>query len=70
MFVVACEIGFETPPLGINLFVASEIAETTIEKISRQAIPFVIAESAVLVLISLVPRISLALPRVLGLIRG
>jgi C4-dicarboxylate transporter DctM subunit len=69
MFVVACEIGFETPPLGINLFVASEIAETTIEKISRQALPFVLAEATVLVLISLIPQISLALPKMMGLIR-
>lgn len=70
MFVVACEIGFETPPLGINLFVASEIAETSIEKISRQSIPFVLAEGTVLILISLVPEISLFIPRMIGLISG
>ncbi|MDR1932551.1 MAG: TRAP transporter large permease [Spirochaetales bacterium] len=68
MFVIGCEIGFETPPLGINLFVASELAGTTIEKISREALPFVLAESTVLVLVSLIPELSLFLPRLMGLI--
>ncbi|MFA6505778.1 MAG: TRAP transporter large permease [Treponemataceae bacterium] len=67
MFVVACEIGFETPPLGINLFVASEIAGTSIERISKEAIPFIIAESTALIIISLIPQISLVVPRLMGL---
>jgi len=66
MFVVACEIGFETPPLGINLFVASEISGASIEKISKEAALFVTAEAAALVLVSLIPSISLFIPRVLG----
>jgi C4-dicarboxylate transporter DctM subunit len=68
MFVIGCEIGFETPPLGINLFVASELAGVSIEKISREALPFVLAESTVLVLVSLIPELSLFLPRLMGLI--
>jgi C4-dicarboxylate transporter DctM subunit len=67
MFVIGCEIGFETPPLGINLFVASDLAETTIEAITKDCLPFVLAESAVLVLVSLIPEISLFLPRLMGL---
>jgi C4-dicarboxylate transporter DctM subunit len=67
MFVIGCEIGFETPPLGINLFVASELAGTTIEKISKEALPFVVAEGLVLVLVSLIPEVSLFLPRLMGL---
>jgi C4-dicarboxylate transporter DctM subunit len=66
MFVIACEIGFETPPLGINLFVASEISGASIEKISKEAALFVMAESAALVLVSLIPSISLFIPRLLG----
>ncbi len=69
MFVIACEIGFETPPLGINLFVASEIAGTTIERISKESIIFIIAESMVLVMVSLIPQISLFVPRLMGLIK-
>jgi C4-dicarboxylate transporter DctM subunit len=69
MFVVGCEIGFETPPLGINLFVASELAGTTIEKITKQALPFILAETTVLVLISVIPELTLFLPRLMGLMK-
>jgi C4-dicarboxylate transporter DctM subunit len=64
--VIACEIGFETPPLGINLFVASEISGTSIEKISKEAAVFVMAEAAALVLVSLIPSVSLFIPRIFG----
>ncbi len=68
MFTIACEIGYETPPLGVNLFVASELAETTIEGISREAVVLALAEIAALVLVSLIPEISLFLPKLLGMI--
>lgn len=69
MFVIACEIGYSTPPLGVNLFVASEIGETTIEKVSWASLPFIGAEIAVLLLVAFVPQLSLALPELMGLIR-
>ncbi|PKH59432.1 TRAP transporter large permease [Halomonas sp. Choline-3u-9] len=69
MFVIACEIGYSTPPLGVNLFVASEIGETTIEKVSWASLPFIGAEMVVLLLVAFVPQFSLALPELLGLIR-
>ena len=68
MFVIACEIGFETPPLGVNLFVAGEIAGTSLENVSKQAIPFVVVETIALLIISFVPQLSLFLPRLVGLI--
>ena len=67
MFVIACEIGFETPPLGINLFVASEISHSSIESISKEALPFVAAESLALILVSLIPQITSVLPHILGM---
>ncbi len=66
MFAIACEIGYETPPLGVNLFVASELAGTSIEKISKEAVFLAGAEIIVLMIVSFVPEISLFLPRVLG----
>jgi len=65
MLVVACEIGFETPPLGVNLFVAGEIADTTIEDISKESLPFVLAEFAALVAVTFIPQLSLFLPSLL-----
>jgi C4-dicarboxylate transporter DctM subunit len=67
MFVIACEIGFETPPLGINLFVASEISDSSIEGISKEALIFVAAETFALILVSLVPWITSFLPNLLGM---
>lgn len=68
MFTIACEIGFETPPLGVNLFVASEISGSTIEEISKESLLLMLAEVAALFLVSFIPSISLFLPRLMGLI--
>lgn len=68
MFVIACEIGFQTPPLGVNLFVAGEIGNASLEEVSKGALPFVFTESAVMLLVAFVPQLSLWLPSVLGYI--
>jgi C4-dicarboxylate transporter DctM subunit len=66
ILVCCCEIGFETPPLGENLFIASGIANTTIEDISLKALPFSVVEISAVFLIAYVPAISLWLPELLG----
>ncbi len=66
VFVIACEIGYCTPPLGVNLFVASEISNTTVESVSKATIPFLAAEIFVMGLVAFVPELSLWLPRLLG----
>lgn len=69
MFVIACELGFQTPPLGVNLFVAGEIAGAKIEEVTQGVVPFVIAGTVVLLLVGFIPELSLWLPRELGYIR-
>lgn len=64
--VIAAEIGFETPPLGVNLFVAQEISGSSLEGISKKAILFAGAEITALILVTLLPQISLFLPKLLG----
>ena len=66
ILVVCCEIGFSTPPLGENLFIASSIAKTTIEEISVRALWFIATAVAVVVVLAFVPEITLWLPRTLG----
>ena len=39
LLVITSEIGFLTPPLGVNLFVAMGIANVSLEKISRAVVP-------------------------------
>jgi C4-dicarboxylate transporter DctM subunit len=66
VMVCCAEIGFQTPPLGENLFIASGISGSTIEKISIKAVPFAVVSTAAIFLIAYVPIISLSLPRWLG----
>lgn len=62
IMTVNLAIGFCTPPLGVNLFVASSISGVSIEKLSRGILPFFVGMVALLMLITYVPAISLALP--------
>jgi C4-dicarboxylate transporter, DctM subunit len=63
IFVVAGEIGFETPPIGATLYIAVPIAETTIEDISKSAIWFILAEIVGLAIIAVFPWLTLFLTR-------
>lgn len=58
-------IGMVTPPVAINLFVASGISGVPINKIAREALPFIFAFLIGLALIVLIPEISLWLPGIL-----
>jgi C4-dicarboxylate transporter DctM subunit len=62
VLVCCCEIGFATPPLGENMFIASGIARTTLEDISVNALPFVFVSILVVFLIAYVPSLTLWLP--------
>lgn len=66
VLVCCCEIGFQTPPLGENLFIASGIADVSIEEISLKAIPFSIVATISVFIIAYFPEISLWFPRLLG----
>ncbi len=55
VFVVGIAIGMITPPVAINLFVASGITGLPIEKIARSVIPYLIGLIAVFLVIVYVP---------------
>lgn len=59
-------IGLFTPPVGLNLYVASSISGASLGSMSRAIIPFVIASIVVLLLITYIPVISTFLPDLLG----
>jgi C4-dicarboxylate transporter DctM subunit len=65
LLVITSEIGFLTPPLGVNLFVAMGIANVTLEQISKAVWPYIVVLTLVTVLLTAVPEISLWLPRLL-----
>ncbi|MCG8485327.1 MAG: TRAP transporter large permease [Clostridia bacterium] len=62
MAVLNLMIGLTTPPVGVCLFVASNIGKISIAKITRAILPFLLVSLAVLMLVSFVPQISLFLP--------
>jgi C4-dicarboxylate transporter, DctM subunit len=66
--VVICtlSIGFMTPPLGENIFVASGIGGETVERITVRILPFVLVTSIAVFTIAFVPKISLWLPGLMG----
>ena len=61
IITVNLAVGFITPPYGINLFVASAISDESIEGISRDIMPFVLAMVACLLLLTFVPATSMGL---------
>ena len=62
LMVIACEVGFLTPPVGANLFVAARLTNLGIDRISVSVIPFVIVYVLVIVIISLFPDLVTFLP--------
>ena len=66
VMVCALGIGFQTPPLGENLFIASGISNISIEEISLRALPFAAINTVAIFIIAYVPELSLWLPRLLG----
>lgn len=59
-------IGLTTPPVGVCLFVASSVGKESIGSISKEVLPFLFVSLIVLAIVTLVPEISLFLPRLLG----
>ena len=58
--------GLAIMPMGLVLFVASSVSGERVETIARAILPFLAVEVAAIALITYVPAISLALPRLFG----
>ena len=66
MMAVNLSIGTLTPPVALNLYVAANLADISMERVSRAALPFVFALIVALLIITYIPSLSLWLPNVLG----
>jgi len=60
-------IGMITPPVGLDIFVASNISGVSLKEISIKVIPFLLASIVALILITYIPGISLWLPNLMGI---
>jgi C4-dicarboxylate transporter DctM subunit len=61
IFIVNLEIGYLTPPLGLNLFVASTVFDKSIIQVIRSVLPFTLLMLVALAVISYFPALSLVL---------
>lgn len=64
--VLNCGIGLLTPPVGAVLFIGSAVAKRPMEKVVKATLPFYLCMIIALLLISFIPDISLAIPKLLG----
>ena len=67
IFISALAIGQATPPVGVNLFTAANLIGGDLDSLAREAIPYVIMDVIVLIILSLLPILSLYLPVKAGL---
>lgn len=65
IMVTNLAIGFITPPLGINLFVASRIADSPMEVILKGIMPFIAVMLLCLMMITFIPDIVMFLPNLM-----
>ncbi|WP_173932440.1 TRAP transporter large permease [Chelativorans sp. Marseille-P2723] len=65
MVVFNILIGFITPPVGLCLFIVSNIARTRVDKVAWHALPMIGIALVVLMIITFVPAVTLWLPELL-----
>jgi len=65
VMVVNLAIGCITPPVGLDLFVASAITKVPLEKVMKATLPYLGALIVTLLFITAIPEISLFLPNIL-----
>jgi C4-dicarboxylate transporter DctM subunit len=65
IIVINFAVGMETPPFGYSLFVGSAISGLSIEEIARGMLPFFLVDVGMLMLVTFVPWVTLALPKLI-----
>jgi tripartite ATP-independent transporter DctM subunit len=63
IFITNLEVGFLTPPVGLNLFLASYRFKKPFVEICRNVFPFLLIQLAVVVLVTYIPWLSTYLTR-------
>jgi tripartite ATP-independent transporter DctM subunit len=65
LFLLNLEIGYMTPPMGLNLFLSSRRFEKPLPELYRAVLPFWLILIFFLALVTYIPSLSLWLPRIL-----
>jgi C4-dicarboxylate transporter, DctM subunit len=66
IFLTNLEIGYLTPPVGLNLFIGSLCFGRSMTRLYRASWPFLLVLLVALLLITYIPDLSLGLVRLLG----
>ena len=61
IMVVNLAIGFVTPPIGVNLFVASSLTDVPVMQIAKKAMPMIAFFLVALLLITFIPALSIGI---------
>ena len=65
VFVFNLMIGLITPPVGMSLYLVSNVAEEKVEAVLKQVFPFFIPLVLALLLLTYIPGISLFVPNIM-----
>ncbi len=66
IFLVNLELGYLTPPVGMNLFLSSYRFDLSLPKVYRSVIPYLIIIAIGVLVITYVPAITLTVPALFG----
>lgn len=66
IFLTNLEIGYITPPVGLNLFISSIRFKKPIAEVYRSTLPFLIVMLIALIIVTYLPELTLWLPGVFG----
>lgn len=67
IFIANMELGFITPPVGLNLFLASYRFEIPLLRLYRNVFPFFLVQLGIVLIITYIPDITMWLTRVIHL---
>jgi TRAP-type C4-dicarboxylate transport system permease large subunit len=66
VFVLSLGIALLTPPVGVLLYLVSDMAEAPLVRVIKELVPFILVETAVMLLVTYVPILSTWLPNLLS----
>ena len=66
IFIIGLAIGLVTPPVGMCLNVCNKINGMPVMKIAKGALPYIVCNVLVLVLITFIPELTTAVPLMMG----
>jgi len=66
IFLANLQLGYLTPPVGMNLFLSAYRFDQPLTRVYRYSFPFLIILLAGVLMMTYLPALSLTMPRLLG----